>query len=212
MAVKRLNEASLSTLVPVSGTPEKVVFSDHSFDYQGVVPERGKLFTAVHGGQSKHSVLVAASLWARDVQGKVKPGEPDRMMVLDFGYYIENLKSTRANSSEALLAETGFISLDRITSEYREHLRFKWIEWIAADFSVSRAENLRSKTLKELALLFPQYVNRLFHEDKRVNVVLHPVHPMIEPRSEIWVATVRHIKNRICQPEMRFAPDIKVIL
>lgn len=212
MAVKRLNEVSLSTLVPVCGVPEKINFIEHSFDYQGVVPEPGKLFTAIHGGQSKHSALVAASVWSREMQGKAKPGKPDRMMVLDFGYHIENLKSTRANSSQELLNETGFISFDRITAEYREELRFKWLEWIAEDFSVSRSENMRSKSLREISLLFPQYINRMFHEDKKIHVILHPVHPMIDPRSEIWVATVRHVKNRICQPQMRFAPDIKVVL
>lgn len=212
MAVKRLNEISLSTLVPVSGVPEVVRFADHSFDYQGCVPAPGELFTAVQGGQSKHAVLVAASIWARDMQGRAKPGEPDRMMVLDFGYHIENLKSTRANSSFALLDETGFISFDRITSEYREHLRYEWLNWVSADFSASRAEGLGSKSLKELALLFPQYINRMFEENRNLNVVLHPVHPMIDPRAEVWVATVRHIKKRICQPEMRFAPDVKVVM
>ncbi len=212
MTIKRLNELSLSTLVPVGAVPDKVNFIEHSFDYQGVVPEPGKLFVALHGGQSKHTALVAASAWARDKQGKTKPGQPDRMMVMDFGYHIENLKSTRANSSVALLEETGLISFDRITSDYREELREQWLEWISQDFSAQRAENMSVKSLRELAVLFPQYINKMFHENRKIHVILHPVAPMIDPRSEIWVATVRYVKNRICQPEMRFAPEIKVVL
>ncbi len=212
MTIERRNKLSLSTLVPVGSVPDKVNFIEHSFDYQGVVPEPGKLFVALHGGQSKHTALVAAAAWARDMQGKTKPGQPDRMMVLDFGYHIDNLKSTRANSSAALLEETGLISFDRITSEYREELRDQWLQWISHDFSAQRAENMSVKSLRELAVLFPQYINKMFHENRKIHVILHPVAPMIDPRSEIWVATVRYVKNRIRQPEMRFSPEIKVVL
>jgi len=38
------------------------------------------------------------------------------------------------------------------------------------------------------------------------------VAPMIDPRSEIWVATVRYVKNRIHKPVMRYSPEIKVVL
>lgn len=41
---------------------------------------------------------------------------------------------------------------------------------------------------------------------------LAPRGPKINPRSEVWVATVRYDKNRICQPKMRFSPEIKVAL
>lgn len=212
MRIKKLNQLQLSTFVPVYGEPDKVNFIEHSLDYQGVVPEPGRLFAALYGGQSMHKGSVAAADCVRDMHGKTKPGQPNRMVALDFGYHIDNLKSTRVNSSEALLEETGFISFDRITSKYREALRDQWLQWISQDFCPLRAENLSVKSLHDLAVLFPQYINRMFHENQKIQVILHPVVPMIDPRSEVWIATVRYDKNRICQPEMRFSPEIKVEL
>ncbi|MFC5500104.1 hypothetical protein ACFPOE_21350 [Caenimonas terrae] len=211
MRPNKLDMISMSLLVMTRDMPDSVKLKDSSLDYEGREQDTsGRLITGAYGSTSRQLALVAASAWTHKHQG-AKAG-PNRMLVLDMNYRVDNFKLTREQGRPDLIAMTGWMHMDRLQVDYRDEIKHDWLRWIAKDKGKQTAIVLEDVKLADIALRYPQYVAKMMKDHSEIMVVVHPVRLTVKPDEVLWAATVRYEPERMDTPHIRFMPDIQVIV
>lgn len=211
MRPNKLDMISMSLLVMTRDMPESVKLKDSSLDYEGrVTDSSSRLITGAYGSHSKQMALVAASEWNQKHQG-AKSG-PNRILIMDMNYRVDNFKLTREQGRPDLIAQTGWMHMDRLQVEYRDEIKHDWLRWISKDKGVQTAISLEDVQLVDIAFRYPQYVTKMMKDHSEIVVVVHPVRLTIAPETKLWAATVRYDRERIDTPLIRFMPDIQVVV
>lgn len=213
---KPANEVSLSFLAQARGLPKKIELSDCNLSFYGesgkaVKPVPG-LITGVFGLSSKQQALVAAARWSKERE--YSPTGSNRVLMVDVNYKIENYSLTRNQLTEDLVAQTGWLHMERIASKYRKEIVAKWIEWIRQDFNDTYASSLVASdtSLLELARMHPRYVFRTMEENPGIRAIIHPVNPVIATDSVLLAATVRYNPEFFGVAHVRFTTGISVVI
>jgi hypothetical protein len=132
--------------------------------------------------------------------------------MVDVNYRIDNYALTREQARPDLLAQTGWLHMDRIASSFRDEIRESWVDQIVRDQGTSVAGGLANMSLVDIAARYPKYVALMMKKDKSLRGVVHPVHPTIDSGVTLWVATVRYDKERFEHATVRYLPQVNVII
>lgn len=210
--VKAPDQVAISFLVFSKGMPSKIALHDHSLacvdDAGQPVKQLPGTITGVFGMYSRQRALERASRWSASHEGK--SAGPDRILLLDAHYKVDNFSLTREQLRETTLAQTGWLHFERIQADYRDELKAMWINWIRRDFNAEHANSLKDVSFFDIARTHPRYISKMMRQDDRIKVIVHPVRMAFAPDDVILGATVRLDPERFADAKIRFLPDIKV--
>ena len=215
---KPANEVGLTFAVYSRGLPASGVINlrEHSLHYCDdefrPVEQTPGLINGVFGIASKQQVLVAASAWAK--KNEFAASGANRVLLVDVNYKIEDYKKTRDQLTASIVAETGWVHFERLATTYREEVKETWLGWMRRDYNDQYIASLaRSEvSLLEIARRHPKYISRMMQEDPNIRAIVHPVRPLLSPDMVILTATVRYKPEYFGEANVRFLPNIKVVI
>lgn len=211
MVAKQRDMVSLSFLAHSRDVPDQLRLKEHSLSFVGHDASMSAgLITGVYGAHSKQTALVAASNWSR--QHQAGSGGPNRILMIDVNYRVDNYNLTREQAREETVKETGWLHLERTASSYREEIKETWISWIDKDVGPAAATSVKDMSLVDIAARYPRFVAMMLKKDKAIRGIVHPVNPSLDPDVNLWVATVRYDKERFESAAVRYLPHVTVIL
>lgn len=207
--VRQSDQVSLSFVALVETTDEKLPsilkLRDHSLQFNECEHFPKTVITGTHGLTSKQELVVIAGAWSKGKKGRLP-------LTIDTQYRVDNLKEANRNHATwEAVTQTGWLQIDRLSAQLRDEIKSEWLGWIEEDLGSRRAARMAELTLGEIALEHPRYVARMLRKTSpRLTVIIHPVHPKLDPEKVLSVATVRLDKDRFVGPAVRFMSNIEV--
>lgn len=190
-------------------TPEVVALQEHLFQALGADdltpgnPAPEKLLWGVNGTGSIRTAGDQAVLHASQ-SGK-------QVLQIWTWYLIPGFEGV-VRQDRAQAQRSGYVHMARITKEFRDSIHamlIAWLTWVDPQAGVGFAK----LPLDQLLVTRPDLVPWLFAECPWLDMLVHPVQAALGPSDvPIWVATCRNTPDRIMAAEVKFAPDVRVLL
>ena len=211
MATKQRDMVSLSFLVLSRDIPAAVELTEHSLEYVGAdtSPASRRFMVGVYGSHSKQVALTVAAKWTQQHQGTQKKG-PNRVLMLDTNYRVDNYQLTRDQIRRDTLAQTGWMHLERLSAALRDEIKDEWLSWIRKDVGAAKADSMEDESLLDIAYHYPRYVVKMMQRDPSIVATIHPVQLALDPTVKLMVATVRYEPDRFVGAHLRFLADIPI--
>jgi hypothetical protein len=209
MITRQKNIISLSFMTLVRDIPETLNLKDLSLDYESH-PENKGLIAGIYGPQSKQNALFALGRWSRENSTPTNKTGPNRVLLVDAGYHVDNFELTRNQGCYEHIEKTGWVHFDRLQTDYREELKEMWLDWIKKDFSAKEASSVADEAFLSIALRYPFFVEKFIKSDPKIKIVIHPARLTISPSTVLRAATCRYSKESFVEAEVRYLSQVKV--
>lgn len=202
--VRPKNWIPFANFALVSETPAKLTLRDHLFEFEGQTHDPA-FITGVYGTTSTNQAMFLISPYANRLK--------KTYLILQGWYQIDEGESNRAQIDKETSHSTGFLHLERVKKSYREELHAQLLDAAEEGIPGFRRVAWSDKPMVDLLVQHPQLVRALFANDRKLNMIVHPVRQMYDPSDHrtIAVATMRYIKSRIKTVEARYNEKIKVV-
>ena len=187
----------------VENVPRKLSLRENLFPYVGAKGD-DSLIWGVYGTTSINAAIFAAASHAvtRRCQS----------LQITSWYFIENFKSVTTQITRESSMTNGYLHLGRLNAAFRNEIRDIWLGWIARDMS-KQSVGLENESLEDLAIRFPMLVRRMLADVPEWKMIIHPVQQEYTTSTvPIWIATAKVEKDRIKTSEVRFIPDIEIVI
>jgi len=188
----------------VDAIPDSVDVKEHLFPFEGAVVDPKYLWGLYGTTSINHGLFLADAYASRSKK---------QMLTVQLWYRVDNFDRVRAQISEDIAEESGFLHLDRLKTDYREQIRQFVLEQLRKDVSSAQFSAYASKSLDEIIVRHPKYARAILEANRKINIVVHPVRQLYDEADTkpLYIATVRAIKARIMAAEVRYLEHIKVI-
>lgn len=177
---------------------------EHLLPYAGAHADAGLLW-GVHGTTSINAAIFSAAAEAarRRCQS----------LQITTWYRVDNFSAVTTPLTRESSRAAGYLHLGRLSAAFRDDIRETWLSWLAAQ-AADQHESQAHLGLEDLALLHPEFVQRMLAQNPQLHMVVHPVRvPWVAlDAPPLWVASVRADPERIMASEVRYVPEVQVKL
>ncbi len=177
---------------------------DHLLPYQGSVDSSGLLW-GVHGTTSINAAIFAAAAEAarRRCQS----------LQITTWYRVDDFSAITTPLTRESSRAAGYLHLGRLSASFREDIRSTWLAWLEKEAPTQHAKQAELG-LEDLALLHPEFVQRMLTQNETLHMVIHPVRAAFAAPDTppLWVASVRADPTRVMASEVRYVPDVRVVV
>ena len=194
----------LTNYAMVDKIPASLVLKDHLLPFEGARADP-KFLWGLYGSASMNRALFLADAYASR--------NKKQMLTIQLWYHVDHFELVKSKITPEIADESGFVHLDRLQSHYRDELRELILVDLHKRTHSAQYAALQNMSLDEIMIRHPECVRVIFDQNKKVNVVVHPVRQLYDDRDTrpVHLATVRNIKARLAAAEVRYLEEIKVI-
>ena len=194
----------LTNYAMVDQIPSSLALKDHLLPFEGAKSD-SKFLWGLYGSASMNRALFLADAYASR--------HKKQMLTIQLWYHVDHFQLVKSKITPEIAEQSGFVHLDRLQSDYRDELRELVLLDLHKRTHGAQYETLQNMSLEDIMVRHPECVNVIFDQNKKVNVVVHPVRQLYDENDArpVNLATVRNIKARLAAAEVRYLEDIKVI-
>lgn len=166
--------------------------------------------TGIYGSKSRDAALFAAAKWTRE--------NKTRFFILDLWAHIPDAHLLTSQANRELMEKSHWFHSGRIGSKLKAELKARACEHLAKTNESEVVAKAHEETLPWIFRNHPDCLSDTFAKEKDLQMVCHTVKPAFqsceidqEP-TPIWCATIRLDRIELMRAEMRYLPDVQVVM
>jgi hypothetical protein len=188
--------STITNFATVSTLPKVISLEDHPLEIAGKTAPRVKIWTGIYGiASTNEAARHIQTLAAR--AGKQCQQVITRVPIRDFTENKGRMEPKRA-------FHTGFLSVERITSEFRTHLRDVAIARLRLELDSAQRTMINGMGLFAIMERFPITAQFLLDAFDEIKLLVHPIHLVGAGDNRFWAGSVRREARATYKSEVRY--------